>query len=190
MSDRKNITAALGKLLEKDRFSGAGKYWAKEVTFDYGQPSPIRVDYMQFKPHNQLAIDGIEKGEFICYEVKSCKEDFYSGFGLNFISEKNYLVMTMETYNDLKNSHQIDKLPHFVGILVPIPKKMKYASEQKKYDLTQIGEFSKEKDLNDWYLENIKPAKKTYRKRPMTEMLFCMLRSSINNTKGENNSEL
>lgn len=37
---------------------------------------------------------------FTCYEIKSCKEDVYSGNGLNFYGEKNYIVTTMECYKD------------------------------------------------------------------------------------------
>ena len=56
---------------------------------------------MQFVPENQLSVSGIEPGTFVCYEVKSCKADFLSGHGQNFIGEKNYLVMTMSTYKEL-----------------------------------------------------------------------------------------
>ena len=93
LTSRKKITQFLSELLEKDRLIGVGNYWAKEVTLDYGKSNVRRVDYMQFKPVNQLSIDGIEKGIFICYEIKSCVEDFLSGYGQNFIGEKNYLVM-------------------------------------------------------------------------------------------------
>lgn len=36
MSDRKEITKFLGNLLENQYFSGIGKYWAKEVSVDFG----------------------------------------------------------------------------------------------------------------------------------------------------------
>jgi len=74
--NRQLCTEFLSKLLVKEKLSGMGNYYAKEVTFDYGTDHSIRVDYIQFKPLNQLCIDGIEKGEFICYEIKSCIEDF------------------------------------------------------------------------------------------------------------------
>lgn len=96
--NRKETTEFLGNLLEKERFSGIGKYWAKEVSIDAGSINVKRVDYMQFEPAGICAISEIEKGIFICYEVKSCKADFNSGFGKNFIGEKNYFVMPMSLY--------------------------------------------------------------------------------------------
>lgn len=87
---RSETTKFLSRLLEKSRFSGPGKYWAREVSLDYGYAAgkARRVDYMQFIPENQCSISAIEKGIFACYEIKSCKEDIYSGNGLNFIGEK------------------------------------------------------------------------------------------------------
>ena len=90
--DRKKTTEFLGSLLASDRLSGAGKYWAKEVSIDpwAAKGTPKRVDYMQFVPDRQLSVSDIEKGIFVCYEIKSCKQDVYSGNGLNFLGEKNY----------------------------------------------------------------------------------------------------
>lgn len=50
--DRKKTTEFLGDLLVLDRFRGAGKYWAKEVSIDpfSAKGKPKRVDYMQFVP--------------------------------------------------------------------------------------------------------------------------------------------
>lgn len=56
---------------------------------------------MEFSPANQCSVSGIEKGIFTCYEIKSCKEDVYSGNGLNFFGEKNYIVTTMACYKDI-----------------------------------------------------------------------------------------
>lgn len=80
MSDRKDTTRQLTELL-KLHINPNGDtriYTAAEVTFDYYSAHPIRVDYMQFKPINNTQ-GGIEKGNFYCYEIKSCKEDFESG---------------------------------------------------------------------------------------------------------------
>ena len=134
---RSEITKFLSRLLEKSRFSGPGKYWAREVSLDYGYAAgkPRRVDYMQFIPENQCSISAIEKGIFACYEIKSCKEDIYSGNGLNFIGEKNYLVTTMECYKeilpDLKNGkfaqHIRENFPECyaeignMGVMVAVP---------------------------------------------------------------------
>ena len=69
--NRKETTAFLGKLLVKERLTGAGKYWASEVSIDYGTKDVKRVDFMQFEPAGVVGVSGIEKGIFICYEVKS-----------------------------------------------------------------------------------------------------------------------
>lgn len=163
--NRKETTIFLGDLLKRDRFSGMGKYWASEVTIDYGTKDVKRVDFMQFEPEHQYSISGLEKGIFICYEVKSCKADFNSGFGKNFIAEKNYLVMPMKTYKEV-----INDIPYDVGVLCPIP------LLRKKYD-----EFENPTELNnnskEWTLQIIRSAHKTRRKRSMAELLFCMLRS-------------
>ena len=37
---RSEITKFLSRLLEKSRFSGPGKYWAREVSLDY-EDSPL-----------------------------------------------------------------------------------------------------------------------------------------------------
>ena len=74
--NRKEITKFLGELLKSHKFSGMSKYWASEVTLDYGTKDVKRVDFMQFEPLHQYSVSGLEKGIFICYEVKSCKADF------------------------------------------------------------------------------------------------------------------
>ena len=101
--NRRETTKMLCELLERQYFSGMGKYWAKEVSIDpwAEKGKPKRVDYMQFIPANQCSVSAIEKGIFVCYEIKSCKEDFYSGNGLNFLGEKNYIVTTMQCYKEL-----------------------------------------------------------------------------------------
>ncbi|MFR2212953.1 MAG: hypothetical protein ACLS61_03530 [Ruminococcus sp.] len=43
---------------------------------------------MQFSPADQMSISGIEREYLHCYEIKSCKEDVYSGNGLNFWERK------------------------------------------------------------------------------------------------------
>lgn len=181
--NRKETTAFLSRLLETTRLSGAGKYWAREVTLDFGRTqitdSEIksktrRIDYLQFVPVNQLSIDGIEKGEFICYEIKSCKADYLSGHGRNFIGEKNYFVMTMETYKELNECGEINKLSHHIGILVPLPC-------EKKFDDTRlIDEYDNPtpfENCDKWYLETLRASIKSYREKSLAELLFCMVRS-------------
>lgn len=163
--NRKETTAFLGELLKRDRLSGRGKYWASEVTLDYGTKDVKRVDFMQFEPLHQYSISGLEKGIFICYEVKSCKADFKSGFGQNFIGEKNYLVMPMTVYKEL-----INEIPHNVGVLCPVRLRHdKYTEFENPVEL--------DNDVPCWSLETIKSAHQRDRNRSIIELLFCMLRS-------------
>lgn len=160
---RKEITKFLSDLLIKDRFSGMGKYWASEVTLDYGTADVKRVDFMQFKPVNTYT-SGIEKGEFICYEVKSCLADYKSGHGQNFIGEKNYFIMPMSLYKSVVN-----EINYYVGVIVPIPSGAEVFSE-----FENPTEFDTDKE---WELKIIKPAHPQNRKYSLAELLFCMLRS-------------
>lgn len=140
-----------------------------------------RVDYMQFIPDNQCAISALEKGIFVCYEVKSCKEDVYSGNGLNFLGEKNYIVTTMQCYKDILPGmrsgkfwkHLQEVFPEssaHIGIMVAIPY-MSEATDEFENPTPIDGE------VNRWKLAVIKPCNIGLRKRSMTELLFCMLRS-------------
>lgn len=162
--NRKETTKFLGDLLKREKFSGMGKYWASEVSIDYGTTDVKRVDFMQFEPAGIIGISGIEKGIFICYEVKSCKTDFESGFGRNFIGEKNYFVMPMATYKEVAFDIQ-----HNVGVLVPVPKcKDKYKEFENPTELS---------DAKEWRLCTMIPSHMQLRKRSITELLFCMLRA-------------
>lgn len=113
---RPEITDDLSSKLKKQRF-GDGKdpriYWAKEVTFDYSTNHSVRVDYMEFKPVNN-SVSGIEKGNFYCFEVKSCIEDFRSKNGHNFIGDYNYYIMPIEVYESVK-----DSIPSNIGVMCP-----------------------------------------------------------------------
>lgn len=165
--NRKETTAFLSRLLVANRLSGMGKHWANEVCIDYGTKDVKRIDFMMFEPSTQTSISGIEKGIFTCFEVKSCKSDFNSGYGRNFIGEKNYFVMTMSTYKEV-----INEIPYGVGVLVAIPR---YSNELDEFENpTKLIETD---DPNDWKLHTIFPARHQERKRPMVELLFCMLRS-------------
>lgn len=129
-----------------------------------------------------MSISGVEKGIFTCYEIKSCKEDVYSGNGLNFYGEKNYIVTTMECYKDLlpdlqngkfdEHLHQCNpESSKYWGIMVAVP----YMKEPK-------DEFQNPTPIDDanvmgWELKVVKPCRMGLRKRSMTELLFCMLRS-------------
>lgn len=178
--NRKETTKFLENLLIYDRFAGAGKYWAKEVSVDYGTSDVKRVDFMQFEPAGVTSISEIEKGIFICYEIKSCKEDVYSGNGLNFIGEKNYIVTTMECYKDIVKDYASGKLNKHIreccpgsslhyGIMVAIP-----ICTNLEDEFMNPTPLSKEKR---WRLHIIIPCHQGHRKKSTTEMLFYMLRS-------------
>ena len=139
---RAETTKFLGELLVSTRLNGAGKYWASEVSIDPWTTKGKRVDYMQFLPENQMTVSGIEKGSFTCYEVKSCKEDVYSGNGLNFFGETNYIVTTMECYKDILPDFRSGKFARHLreqfpessekwGVMVAIPD---YAEPEAEFE--------------------------------------------------------
>lgn len=179
--NRKETTKLLSQILEKTRLSGFRKYYAKEVSLDYGTKDVKRIDYLQFVPPSTTYISDIEKGYFITYEIKSCKEDVYSGNGLNFICEKNYIVTTMQCYKDLLSDINSGKLQEHIkntnpenksndyGIMVAIPE-----SSDKIAEFDNPTPFS-----NDvkWKFITIKNCFPCSRKRSITELLFLMLRS-------------
>lgn len=132
--NRTETTKFLGELLERQYLRGLGKHWAKEVSIDPGSArTHRRIDYMLFQPAGQCDVADIEKGIFTCYEVKSCKEDVFSGNGLNFIGEKNYIVTTMQCWKDIMPEYRSGKLFKHIreinpeasgdhGVMVAIPK--------------------------------------------------------------------
>ena len=178
--DRSEITQFLSNLLETDRLSGPGKHWAKEVSIDPWGRLAKRVDYMQFSPADQCSISGIEKGIFTCYEIKSCKEDVYSGNGLNFLGEKNYIVTTMQCYKDILpdimggvfSRYMYEKHPessNYYGIMVAVPQWSELTDE---FDSPTPLDTDKQ-----WKLATVNNCRQGPRRRSMTELLFCMLRS-------------
>ena len=178
---RSEITKFLGELLINTHFRGAGKHWASEVSIDPWTTSAKRVDYMQFSPANQYSISGIEKGIFTCYEIKSCKEDVYSGNGLNFFGEKNYIVTTMECYKDILPdfrsgkfaNHMRDQFPEssdYFGVIVAIPE---WAEMHDEF----LNPTTLNADTSKWKMAVALQCHAGPRKRSMTELLFCMLRS-------------
>ena len=194
MMNRKDITKRLSELLILDRFSGVGKYWAKEVTLDYGTSHPIRVDYMQYTPQGAVFASDIENGYFTCYEIKSCKADVYSGNGLNFIAEKNYIVTTMDCYKEILPDIQSGKLHDYIktanggsvywDILIAIPE-YEVADESCKSGFRHsrmLDEFDEPTPLDTdcrWKLiaANVGYIVNGHRNRSKVELLFCMLRS-------------
>lgn len=176
--NRAETTKFLGNLLIEKL--GNRTYWGREVSIDYGTNRVKRVDFMQFEPAGVIYQSDIEKGIFTCYEIKSCKEDVYSGNGLNFLGEKNYIVTTMQCYKDIQPDMRSGKLWKHIqecnpesmghyGIMVPVP-----------YGIELTDEYENPTELtNDrrWELKVIMPCCQKGRKRSTTELLFCMLRS-------------
>lgn len=128
--ERKEVTKELSFALEKhlDPHNDPRIYWAKEVTFDYATSHSIRVDYMLFKPVSNT-VSGIEKGDFYCYEVKSCIEDFNSKNGHNFIGDYNYYVMTSDLFETIEK-----QLPYFVGVYILCGDFIKCVRKAKRRD--------------------------------------------------------
>lgn len=184
--NRKETTKLLTEILIADKLSDR-KYYAKEVTLDYGTTHSKRIDVMQFTPKGVMNVSDIEKGIFTCYEVKSCIDDVYSGNGLNFYGEKNYIVTTMETYKELQadlndgtfGRYLLDHYPessHNFGILVPVlgcidlkDSKSIYAEYENPHEFGGFPTY--------WRLWTALHCNEGTRQRSMTELLFCMLRS-------------
>lgn len=163
-------------MLINSKLNIRGGYWASEVTLDYGSDKTKRVDFMQFKPVNTMSASGIEKGEFICYEVKSCLEDYKSGHGQNFIGERNYFVMPMLLYKQLKDI-LISPPNYYIGVIVPIPKG---ADKFKEFENPAELDSNKE-----WELIVMKNSHSKDREYSITELLFCMLRSGKTYLNGD-----
>lgn len=180
--DRKHVTGLLGETLVRTRLSGMGKYYAKEVTVGYGTSRQKRVDFLQFEPPGSIFVSDIEKGIFISYEVKSCLDDVYSGNGLNFIGEKNYIVTTMETYKLLQPDIRSGKLRRHIkecnpessmyfGVMVLMPEGHRLDDEYKSPTALMPGAGTQ------WTLYTVMPCTQGPRTHPVSELLFCMLRS-------------
>lgn len=178
---RKTTTDFLSKLLCKEKLTGIGKHYAREVTVDYGTGKAKRVDFMQFVPDGQCSVSALEKGIFVCYEVKSCKEDVYSGNGLNFLGEKNYIVTTMQCYEDLLPDIQSGKLDRYIkqnhpesynhyGIMVAMPRGCWKADKSDK-------KITDRSITDEWHLVIMKKCGKALRRKSLVELLFCMLRA-------------
>lgn len=187
--DRRSTTDLLTKIL----LHNIDGLYAQEVTIDACSDNIRRVDVMQFKPAGGIFICDIEKGIFTCYEIKSCIEDVYSGNGLNFIGEENYIVTTMQTYKKLLPDINSGKLQDYIkknfedsstefGIMVPVLKNIDLRCTDMVFkEYAEPTEFGGE--YIDWKLYKIIPCGKRMcrRKKSVTELLFCMLRSKHSN---------
>ena len=197
--NRKEITKFLTNLLIRDRLSDR-KYYATEVTLDYGTNHTTRIDLLEFVPRGVTCISDIEKGIFRTYEVKSCMADIYSGNGLNFFTEENFIVCPMEVYKAFtkerleKDDYGRYKFDAFmfehhpgahtdIGFIVPIH----YDDHSKSLQTMACEQFENpvpitKDNINDdcWRTYKIlSPHRSQNRVRGMNELLFCMLRSGI-----------
>ncbi len=190
--NRKETTKFLTELLIKEKLSDR-KYYAREVTLDYGTIHPKRIDVVEFCPDGVTYVSDIEKGTFNCYEIKSCKEDVYSGNGLNFYGEHNYIVTTMKCYKDLiediqsgkldnhiKDFMAVEKCPYY-GIMVPVPQSIDLRNTQATYaEFKNPSELDINADYKFW--TPLRQSMPWRRRRSMNELLFCMLRAKHNYT--------
>lgn len=179
--NRKETTAFLSDLLTR-RLSGIGKYYGREVSVNWGTKDEKRVDFIEFQPSAQYCTSEIEKGIFVCYEVKSCKEDVFSGNGLNFFGEKNYIVTTMQCWKDIQADYMSGRLDshikecspessYYFGIMVAVPIMREITDEYKEPTLLDS------QNVVGWELKVALPCRQGPRKKSMVELLFCMLRS-------------
>ena len=185
--NRKETTQFLSDLLIKTRLNESSKYWASEVWLNYGRSGyEKRVDFMEFRPVGVTYQSDIEKGIFVCYEIKSCMGDLKSGHGMNFVGEKNYICMPMSLWKEItgivRNHLQDEKpIPDYiskalsVGIMVPIPSSW----EQIK---TAGEEFENPTALDtpkiEWEYHIIQTEPRSKRRDySMSALLFWMLRA-------------
>lgn len=194
--NRKDVTRLLTDVLIADKLSDR-KYFAKEVTLDYGTNHSKRIDVVQFQPKGVMYASDIEKGTFTCYEIKSCVEDVYSGNGLNFYGEKNYIVTTMETFKKLRDDINNGKLARYIldnypesskhyGFIVAVPNSIIDLKDTKKIYEEYEKPSAFEGDSFDWRMYTIMHCNEGRRVRSMTELLFCMLRSKHSYTNSDN----
>ena len=188
---RKETTKFLTDLLITDRLLDR-QYYAKEVTVDANTSKAKRVDVMQFVPAGVFHVSDIEKGRFICYEIKSCIQDIYSGNGLNFIGDENYIVTTAETYKKLLDGGDIGsgKLHNYIkenypdsslyfDFMVAVPK-----SIDGRNISAVCGELDNPTTLDN--INNFKLLKMhcgnplAKRDKSLVELMFCMLRAKHN----------
>lgn len=161
--DRKKTTKTLGDLLIHSVLRK--KYWANEVTFNWGREGECRIDFVSFTPINQ-STSGIEKGSFAAYEVKSCVADYRSANGHNLIMDKNYYIMPMEVYKKVVN-----ELPYYVGVYCPIP------HGKSNHDEFESPTKAEQLTLDNCALVCIKNSHQKERSISNPVALFCMLRS-------------
>lgn len=183
--NRKDITKLLTNTLISTKLNDR-KYYAKEVTLDYGTSHPKRVDVMQFEPQGVIHASDIEKGTFTCYEIKSCKEDVYSGNGLRFYGERNYIVTTMECWKSISDDFRNGKLNEYIkekypdsstyyGIMVLVPANLDIRNSNELF--TEFENPTPLSEDTEWKFAIVSQCRPGPRSRSITELMFCMLRA-------------
>lgn len=164
-------------------------YFSKEVLIDYKPPrygdkcSHRCVDIVQYIPPRRVLSDkDIENGKFICYEIKSCKYDVYSGNGLGFYGDENWLVTTVSTYNQIKSDILDGTFETFLrkyhpnsearyGIKVIVPRHTNCNNIQNEFNKPTQLEYGK------WKTHIVIPCPTGVRTKTTMELLFGILRS-------------
>lgn len=173
--ERKEITELLSELLKRDVLSSMT--WASEVKYTKFDNSEGRVDFMSFKPsyntYYKLSERNVQCGTFTAYEIKSSMLDYKSGLGLNFIGDKNFIVMPMELYKNVRTDGKISN----VGVLVPVP--MYSGKQTNEYFYNEFNNptpLTTNKD--EWRLYKIRDVKANDERRYGTaELLYAMLKA-------------
>lgn len=89
------------------------RLWAPEVEV----PGGGRVDLMGFNPYGERPdAASIERGKLVCFEIKSCMDDFNSGHGLNFVGDENWMVCPRDLCDELREAMRV---PSVAGVLCP-----------------------------------------------------------------------
>ena len=83
---------------------------------------------MRYKPKNNT-VSGIEKGDFYCYEIKSCLDDFRSKHGHNFIGDFNYYILPQEVFRKVR-----EEIPDYIGCYIPVGRELEVAKKAKRRD--------------------------------------------------------
>lgn len=84
-----------------NKVSGSSVFGCFEVTI--GKLGKERVDYLTYDT----------QGNWTCYEIKSSKEDFYSGCIISFVGTYNCYVMPRTLYYEVQKD-----IPDWVGVLL------------------------------------------------------------------------
>lgn len=111
-----------------------GLFSCFEVTIGFGGNE--RVDYMTIDTKNIVR----------CYEIKSSKQDFYSGCAHTFVGNFNYYVMDNELYELVK-----DDIPKEIGVhngsyVIKKPKRKDIKIEFNVLLMSMIRSLSRDAD--------------------------------------------